>query len=106
MLVALPLHGGNSGFESQCEFRAMTSDSEAIPPSNGATQYVAILTCDNDTMVRWETNSAGFILESSPILPGTNWTPVLGSPQIIQDHFFLHRGVVITNENTFYRLRC
>src|SRR4030095_3305311 len=43
--------------------------SPVVPPSHRTTQYLAVFQCTNHVIVRWETNSPGFLLESSPILP-------------------------------------
>jgi len=81
-----------------------------VPPSSGTTQYLAIFQCTNHVVVRWETNSVGFVLESSerpcstPSEPVNVWSPVNTVPQVIADHFYVDVGAV-TNGNKFYRLR-
>jgi hypothetical protein len=76
-----------------------------VPPSSGVNQYLAIVLCGNEVIVRWETNSTGFVLESRLSLDGANWEPVVAPQQVIADHFYVFDGVA-TNRTKFYRLRC
>jgi len=91
---------GNQTFGYQLSF----SQNPIVPSSSGATQYLAIFQCTNHVTVRWETNSVGFRLESSLVLPATNWVQEIQLPVIIADHFYFTETA--TNKAKFYRLAC
>ena len=100
-LIAVRDDGLNEAFG----YELTLLQSPVVPPSSSATQYLAIFECTNHVIVRWETNSVGFVLETTPVLPAPNWTPVSRIPQVIADHYYLDEGAV-TNQSQFYRLRC
>jgi hypothetical protein len=95
----------DSGLSQAFDYELTLSQNPVVPSSSGTNQYLAIMQCSGEVIVRWETNSAGFILESIPVVGGTNWSPVLTAPQIIADHFYHFAGLV-TNGSKFYRLKC
>lgn len=76
-----------------------------VPPSGGTNQHLAILRCTNHLILRWETNSPGFIVESTPTLRPSSWLPVNRTPAMLYNHFYLDEGEV-GNLSAFYRLRC
>jgi len=82
-----------------------------IPPSSGLTQYLGILACSTNIILRWHTNSTGFALETSPIVtsppdhPPAIWTPVTTPPQIVADYFYVNEAS-IPDQARFYRLKC
>ena len=77
----------------------------AVPRSQGANQHLSILQCSSHVIVRWETNSAGFILESATNLDAASWLPVNRVPIVLGDYYYLDEGEV-SNVSNFYRLRC
>jgi len=105
--VVIQDDGLNEGFG----YELTLSQYPVIPPSSGATQYLAIFQCTNHVIVRWETNSAGFHLESAerpcsvPGGPPNLWSPVNTPPRIIADQFYVDIGAVM-NGSQFFRLRC
>ncbi len=52
----------------------------------------------------WPTNTAAFILESTPVLPASTWAPVTNSPVIGSNGFF-SVTVLSTNAGQYFRLR-
>jgi hypothetical protein len=82
-----------------------------VPPSGGLTQYLAILRCSTNIILRWETNSAGFMLESASrpasfaSEPPNVWSPVTTPSYVIANHYYVNEGAV-TQPAQFYRLRC
>jgi YVTN family beta-propeller protein len=53
--------------------------------------------------VAWPTNASGFVLETSTILPGTNWTPETTVRGVVGGEFTITNTSVQTNR--FYRLK-
>lgn len=55
-------------------------------------------------LISWPAAPSGFVLESAPYLYSpTNWTPVSGSPTLINGQYLL--SVPITGTNQFFRLQ-
>jgi hypothetical protein len=105
---------GDSSLTGTLDYALSLIQSPVVPRSSGLNQYLAILQCEGQVTVRWETNSAGFALESIAAVEGAtpvdwmaspNWTPVLTPPRIIAEHFYLDEAA-INNSSRFYRLRC
>jgi len=75
----------------------------STPVSRGTNQYLAVCECTNHMIVRWATNSAGFILESADTLPSTNWSAIGQTSNVIAGYYYL--DVTAASGGRFYRLR-
>jgi hypothetical protein len=93
-----------AGTDQIFDYALSLAQSPVTPRSDGTNQHLAIFTSTNHCIIRWETNSSGFILETSPSL-GASWSPVAIPSRIIADHFYVDLGAP-TNGYAFHRLRC
>src|SRR5262249_31461267 len=95
----------DDGLNEAFGYALTLEQSPVVPPSHGTTQYLAVFQCTNHVILRWETNSPGFLLGSSPVLPAINWSPVVTTPSVLASHFYVDEGTITTNGMKFYRLR-
>ena len=63
---------------------------------------VRIVRTSPTTLITWPTNAAGFVLETSPALPATNWVAETSVRGIVGGEFNITNTPVNTR---FYRLR-
>jgi len=65
-------------------------------PVLGSAQYGGVL------LLYWPTNPPGFVVETTPRLNGTNWTPMASAPDIFGNQYL--EAFPMTTSNGFYRL--